>query len=512
MDILLSGPQMAEVDRIAIEQHGIPGRSLMENAGIEVAQCIREKYPASRRLFVACGRGNNGGDGFVAARHLYHTGTTIELFVFGEKARLRGDAASAFEDLCRQTNITPHFVIDTKSFADFRVQLLKADLILDALLGTGLKQNVRGLIKEAILSINDTDSPVVAIDLPSGIQASTGAVMGLAVKAQQTLTFSFEKLGHHLYPGADHRGHLHMAQIGIPRKLTQNIIPRSYRLRAKDAMALMPPRPKHSHKGTFGHVWVQAGQSLTPGAALLCLGGALRSGAGLVTWETNSHTLRHAHQLPPEVMLRLDQDAVSFEESYFDKFTSGVIGPGLGRRETLVQDVAVLLTKAPIPLCLDADALWALSHDLVPLKARREATVITPHPKEMAGLLGLSTEQILQNPVEAARNFSMHHGCVTVLKGSTTVIAQSDGEVCIVHESGSALATGGTGDILAGLIGGLLAQGIEAYSAAKLGTIWHAMAGCHAAATHTEACVLATDVVACLSFVRREWEKGSFNT
>ncbi len=294
MEYLVSALEMRELDRQTIEDLRVPGRVLMEVAGRGVAEACTRRAEPGARVVVACGTGNNGGDGFVVARALADQGYGVDVFIFGDKSRIKNDAASALAPVEIASAGSVHVVTDAKGVFEFASALAEADVAVDALLGTGLSNDVRGLLGDAIDVLNDSECPVVAVDIPSGVDSDTGVVLGRAVECAETVTFAFAKRGHYLYPGAELRGGLTIVDIGIPDLLAEKLGVVGRLLLPGDGRFMLPERDPAAHKGSFGHVVVLAGSPATPGAAVLALEGALRAGAGLVSWAAERATVEAA--------------------------------------------------------------------------------------------------------------------------------------------------------------------------------------------------------------------------
>ncbi len=511
MDYLVSGLEMGELDRQTIEEVGVPGRVLMEVAGRAVAAAAAELLSPGGRVLVACGAGNNGGDGFVAARALAAAGYEVSVFLLGDPLRIKPDAKSALQALERSGGDSPISVVqEPRSQVAFAAALGEADVVVDGLLGTGAKSEVRGLLAEAIDLINQSRAKVVAVDIPSGVNADTGVVLGRAINADVTVTFAFAKRGHHLYPGAERCGEVRVVDIGIPHGLAERLPVVGRLLLESDGPQLLPPRHADDHKGTFGQVVVLAGSQQTPGAALLAVRAALRSGVGLTRWAADAATVAGAPSWPPEAMLLLrqaDEGLEAWGERICAHASAIVAGPGLGTSEGRQQELRSLLAQARVPLCLDADGLNMLAENPDWWQLIEAPLVVTPHPKEMSRLTGQSVAEIQSDRFAAAMQLAVARGCVVVLKGAGTVIAEPDGVVSVAAVGNPGLATGGTGDVLAGLIGGLLAQGMMPSTAARLGVLLHGAAGDRAAAHRGQAGLCAGDVIDALGEVWVAWRR-----
>lgn len=511
---LLSAEQMRELDRQAIEECGLPGVVLMENAGRAATEQLLRRFAelAPGPVLILAGKGNNGGDGYVIARHLLNAGWRVETLVLGAAEQIVGDAGINLKVL-RKAGGRVHFVTAEADLPELLASLPAPALLVDALFGTGLNAPVRGLAAIAIDWINVSGLPVLAVDIPSGIDATSGRVLGSAVRADLTVSFASAKLGQWLYPGADYAGELTLVDIGIPRFLSDRLAPAAGLVDAEAASRLFPTRPHTGHKGTFGHLLVVAGSRGKTGAALLAAGAGLRSGAGLVTLavpasERPAVAARFA-ELMVEPLADRDGALVTEAESAVRQLAAGkqalVLGPGLGQAPETQGLVRQLVANLPQPLVVDADGLNALVDGLEVLGERDPGTaVLTPHPGEMARLCGRDVAAIEADRPGFAREFAVGHGCVLVLKGARTLVATPDGELLVNASGNPLLATGGTGDVLAGVIGGLLAQGLPAAEAAPLAVFWHGFAADRLMERLGNAGMLAGDLLQALPEARAE--------
>jgi hydroxyethylthiazole kinase-like uncharacterized protein yjeF len=507
---VLTAAQMRDADRRTIEEIGLPGAVLMENAGAAVARVLRERHPAMRRPLVLCGKGNNGGDGLVVARHLLDLAPSV--FLFGARQDVRGEARLHMGAFERSGGV----LVEVAGDADWdrvRAAAERADVAVDALLGTGLNQAPSGAIAQAIALLRtlraDGGAPVIAVDIPSGVPSDAGELGWDAVQADLTVTFAAPKYGHVLPPACDHVGALIVADIGIPAAVVAQSGPSLWLAEAGDTRAAYGRRSPGVHKGTFGHVLVVAGSVGKTGAAILSAHGALVSGAGLVTAATPAPALPLVAQGRPEVMTEplpvsaagaLEGEAASRAAVLAGERDALVLGPGLGQdpgARTLVRE---LLRRYQGPAVVDADALNALAaSDRAPRAIdvlRREApVVVTPHPGEMARLVGASTAEVQRRRLETARAFAIETGAVVVLKGHRTVVARPDGSACVNPTGNPGLATGGTGDVLSGVIGALLARGLDGWTAAVAAVYLHGAAGDEAAARRGQESMVAGDLI-----------------
>lgn len=506
MQLVVSAEQMRALDSRAIQEFKIPGAQLMESAGRALCDASVPFLLQSNRVVVVCGTGNNGGDGFVAARLLRNKGYEVAVFVLGDPQQIRGDASTVFETLVALED-TPPIFLNATTLPSLRESLSKTDLVIDAIFGTGLNKIISGVAFSAIELINQCQRPIIAADLPSGIHANTGAVLGIAVHATKTVTFGLPKMGLYLYPGREHTGLIQVADIGIPEAAKNGFDWQTYAFSASDGPALLPRRKRTSHKGDFGHVVVRAGSTKCPGAAILVAEGALRVGAGLVSWATNISLAPLAHRMPAEVMLRTFENENLKPVDYLDGATSVVLGPGLGIHQAARNEIAELLSKSSIPVCFDADALTLIADSPELLKQAEVPVVLTPHPKEMARLAKSNVAAVQNDRPAIAKKFARDYGAVVILKGAATVVASPQGDMALIAAGNPGLAKGGTGDVLAGMVGGFLANGLPAYEASILAALCHGVGADRAVNLHGEAGLRARDLIEALGEVFVMWDR-----
>jgi ADP-dependent NAD(P)H-hydrate dehydratase / NAD(P)H-hydrate epimerase len=503
---ILTAAQMREADRFTIEDIGIPSLVLMENAGRQVVAAIEAAYEAQMngRIAVLCGRGNNGGDGFVVARTLMQRGVDCAVFVIGAVADVRGDARVNL-DILGRLGVTVVEINDEQAWELHFSEISQCSLIVDAIFGTGLKQALGGMLETVVADINASGIPIVSIDLPSGLSADTPHLIGDCIDASMTVTLAAPKLPLILPPGEAHAGDVVIADIGVPTEVIEGLDgPQVELLTREDVRALMEPRAADSHKGDFGRVLIIAGSRGKTGAAHLSGMGALRAGAGLVTIATPASCLPIVASLAPEFMtepLAESADGQVRPEAIeqLAEFTQDVIacGPGLGRGSSVGEFVRALLDRVDMPLVLDADALTVLAADPGRLTGREERDIIiTPHPGEMARLVGSTTEEVQANRIEVASGFASTHHVYVVLKGHRTVIATPEGRIFINPTGNAGMATGGTGDVLTGMIAAFLAQLLDAEAACRVAVFLHGMAGDLAEASEGEVAMTASDLLA----------------
>lgn len=488
---LVTAEEMRALDRLTIEG-GTPGHVLMERAGEGAVRVLLDCLPRLRkrgsRALVVAGKGNNGGDGWVMARLLKRRGVKVEVALLGRAGDVGGDALRNLRAYTRLRGALFE-VADEAGLARLADAAATADAVIDALFGTGLNQPVHGMAAAAIEIVNACGAPVLAVDIPSGLDADSGRPLGTAVQAEATATFGFAKLGQVQHPGVRHCGALAVIDIGISTAALQAVPARAALLDRAAASRLVPRREPETHKGDCGHVLVIAGSLGHTGAAQLATRAAGRAGAGLATVAGPASLYPvYAAGVREAMTARLPDDdgRIRFDAVALAELTAGkavvVIGPGIGTHEDARRAVVWLLERADQPLVLDADALTVLARDLGPLRGAGGRCVLTPHPGEMARLIGADTATVQADRVGVARRFAAAHDCTLVLKGARTAIAAAGGFVWINPTGNPGMASGGMGDVLAGAIGGLLAQGLSPVDAACLGVHAHGLAADHAAA------------------------------
>ena len=502
---ILTSAQMREADRFTIEEIGIPSLVLMENAGRQVVAAIEAAYEErlAGRVAVLCGRGNNGGDGFVVARTLLQRGVDVAVFVVGSLAQVRGDARTNL-DILGRLGVTVVEINDEQSWELHFSEISQCTLIVDAIFGTGLKSALRGMMETVVADVNAVGIPVVSVDLPSGLSADTAHLIGDCVQAAMTVTLAAPKIPLVLPPAEAYAGDVVIADIGIPSEIIDGVEGAHVELLTPEAVREgIEPRAEDAHKGDFGRVTIVAGSRGKTGAAYLAAMGALRSGAGLVTVATPGSCLPIVASMAPELMTEplaeFEAGTVTGEDiERVLELPQDVLacGPGLGRTAAAGDFVRTLLDRATVPLVLDADALTVLADDPGRLTGREErAVIITPHPGEMARLIGSSVEEVQANRIGVATDFATTHHVYVVLKGHRTIIATPEGHAYINPTGNPGMATGGTGDVLTGIIAAWLAQLLDADAACRLGVFLHGAAGDLAEAEHGQAAMLASDLI-----------------
>lgn len=503
---IVTGTQMQALDRRTITEAQIPALVLMERAGAGVAAFLQDRFGPLRgkTVTILCGKGNNGGDGFVVARLLRRRHVKVTVLLLAPVPDLSRDAAVMYRRWLRVAGKSA-----SKSFRSSDLTgpiLASSDLVIDALLGTGLSTEVTGVYRDAIELMNRSGRPVIAVDMPSGIHADNGALLGQAVRATATVTFGLPKLGLYLGAGIDHAGAIHVIDIGIPAAYIDAIDSRIIVLTKELVAKALPARPASSHKGTFGHAGILAGSVGKTGAAALAARAALRMGTGLVTVATPSSVndvleakLLEAMTLPlPETKARsLARSGLDRVLAFMRARTAIAVGPGISTHPETVELVQSLMKHLDRPSVLDADALNALASRASLLTECKIPPILTPHPGEMARLEVDATSQTVNaDRIGTARRFARERGVFVVLKGARTVIARPDGLLAICPTGNPGMATAGTGDVLTGMVVGLLAQGIPAWEAACAATYLHGSAGDLAAQQLGQAGMLASDLIA----------------
>jgi NAD(P)H-hydrate epimerase len=500
---IVTSAEMREIDRVTTERFGVPSLVLMENAGSAVAEFALSAYPSAIAFGVVCGRGNNGGDGFVAAGKLHEAGKEVRLLVLGDPKELRGDAATNFAKL----PITPVLAKSREDLATEAARgVFEADVLIDAILGTGFRPPVSGIYAEAIAKMNAVTVPVIAVDIPSGADADVmGEQTGALARADAIVTFTAPRPAHIF--GNLTSGPTVIASIGSPDEAIQSSLNLNV-ITPKDIAPLIGPRPRDSNKGMYGHVLVVGGSLGKSGAAAMAGFSALRTGAGLVTVAAPRSVLAIIASYHPELMTEpLDEteaDSISDRalgafEKIAEKKTVLAIGPGISRHPETAKFVRTIVNKSKTPIVLDADGLNAFEGQSKELKGSGRTLVLTPHPGEMSRLTGLSTSAIQRDRLNVARTFAKEHELILVLKGDRSVVANPDGDAWVNTTGNPGMATGGTGDILTGIVAGMLAQNPKHEFEAVLAAVYlHGLAGDVALEQAGEHSLVATDLVKAL--------------
>lgn len=475
---LFSRAECKELDRLTTARYKIPSSILMEHAGFEVVRAVLSILgnAVRKKVLVVCGPGNNGGDGLVAARVLSDLGAEVSVYLTA--APTKGDSKQNYEIL---QSINPKICIDSQQFP---TALQKADCVIDALFGTGLEKPITGEIAALIQSINQSGKPVVAVDIPSGIDADTGALLGVAVKAAKTVTFAVQKTGLSLYPGRWYAGEVSIAYIGIPFSLLDEVPHDAEALDEAQAKSWIPRWPLDSHKGLRGKVMILGGSRGYTGAPSMASTAALHTGSGLVYLGVpDGLRTMMEHKLTEVIKIGFPQTKdwvlgkISLPETknWFDKIDALALGPGIGRHEETQDYVKEILRDYKGPIVVDADALFALNEDFLK-SAGRPSIILTPHEGEMAHLCEIPAEDVHLNRLKLAREKAKQWNVTLVLKGASTIIASGD-STWINLTGNPGMATAGTGDVLTGMIVSLLGQKMDSLPAAVLGVYLHGASG-----------------------------------
>jgi len=507
---IVTAKQIREIDRLSSEQFGIPSILLMENAGMRVVEALEERFEDLEDLTIGilCGKGNNGGDGFVVARQLIQKGIYPFIFLLGSEEDVAGDARTNL-DILKAIGYPPTVIGDAEEWYEEKVELLDADILIDALLGTGLTKPVAGLYGEVIESLRE-DFPraeIISIDLPSGLPADSAHPIGPAVEADATVTFTALKPCLVLYPNQKYAGDVILADIGNPAELLDSPLLQMDLIVPEEFSAAIHARSAETNKGDYGKVLVIGGSIGKSGAAAMAGQSALRSGAGLVTIATPASVLSIVAASMPELMTAVLPDTNEGIASLLVGKTVLAIGPGLGSEAATQKMVRSVLQSSQIPSVVDADGLNAFEGQSAELRGTDERPVIiTPHPGEMARLIGKEIEFIRCNRVDVARELAMANNVFVVLKGFRTVVAAPDGSVYINITGNPGMATGGTGDILTGMIAGIIAQEHFGTLIERLclAVYLHGLAGDLAAEELGEETMVAGDI---LRFLHSAWAK-----
>ncbi len=529
---VLTSAAMRALDRRVIEEVGLPGLVLMENAALGVVEAVARRYPRAESAAIFCGPGNNGGDGLAVARQLATRGYAVEIFLATGGRPLAGDAALQLA-VCRRLGLTVHdaaadlsgassgttaaettaAAIPAATIAGWLAAAARHDLVIDALFGTGLARPLTGAFAQLVEGLDEVERPRIAVDIPSGLSGSSAALIGPHLHADLTVTFAAPKVAHVLPPAADAVGELVVADLGYPPRLLEEVEEAAgdlHLLVGEELAGLLPPRARDSHKGDYGHLLLIAGSLGKAGAAVLAARAAVRSGCGLVTAAVAATIAPILHAGCLEAMViplaaspggALAAAAAEAALAATAGRSAMALGPGLGEEEGTVAAIRRLVAEAGLPLVLDADGLNAFAGRAGDLAARPAPTVLTPHPGEMGRLLGCSTAAVQADRPAAARRAAALTGAVVVLKGSLTLVAAppgSGGSLYVNPTGNPGMASGGSGDVLTGILGGLLAQRLAVLDATLLAVYLHGLAGDLALARLGGPALAAEDIVVSL--------------
>lgn len=512
---ILSPERMAQYDAYAIKAWGIPSAVLMENAGRSAYRLMKERYlNGKKHIFIVCGRGNNGGDGFVMARYALADGFHTKVCLTCKSEDLKGDAAL---NMKLYESLGGVIIESGAHLKAVKEELRDADIIIDAIFGTGLSKPVEGKEKTIIEAVNTSGKPVIAVDIPSGIDGKTGGALGTAVKAIHTYTFGYPKLGQMLYPGTDHRGRLTVIDISIPRFIEDKLGIDGYVTDGDMLREILRPRASASHKGTNGHVAVIAGSIGKTGAASMTSLAALKIGAGLVTLLIPSSLNAIMEMKLTEVMTYPveDQGKGYFTRSSYKKILDFVedkdvivIGPGLSQEQETMEMVRKLVLDVKKPFIIDADGINAFKGHLDILKKTKNEIVLTPHPGELARIMGITPRDVNADRMGIGKKFVETYKVNLLLKGAPSILFTTNNEVFINPTGNPALAKGGSGDILTGFIGGLVAQGHTIAESTYTGTYLHGYIADRWVESSTDMDLLAGDLLQGLGQAIKELKNG----
>ena len=502
--IVVTAEQMREMDRLTIQKYGVPSLKLMERAGEGITKAILENFTgaAKRGVLVVAGKGNNGGDGLVAARLLRKKRIPCEVVLLARKDELSPDAAHNLEAYVKLRGKVTE--VGQAPLGLLSERMRGKGLLVDAILGTGTKNTVRGVYAEAITLMNACGVPIVAVDIPSGLDTDRGMPLGVAIQAETTVALAYPKLGEVIYPGLVYVGDLAVADIGIDCRAVKEVSPNVELLEPKEVRWLVPTRAPDSHKGTYGHVLVMAGSRGKTGAAILACRAAMRTGAGLVTLAAPRSLNDIFATSMVEVMTEPLQDNAAEEmEPLSDeewrrllaRKNSLLFGPGIGVHDATRSALRWLLWNLEMPWVIDADGLNNLVEEIDRLRSAKTPPILTPHPGEMARLIHQDSATVNQDRVGIARAFATERRCHVVLKGARTVIATADGKVFINPTGNPGMASGGMGDVLAGMLAALLGQGLNPEEAMKLGIYLHGFVGDRATEEKGQIGLIASDII-----------------
>jgi ADP-dependent NAD(P)H-hydrate dehydratase / NAD(P)H-hydrate epimerase len=501
---IVTAAEMQAIDKRAIEGCGLPGMILMENAGRGAVDCLKRRFPdlSAKRVVIFAGKGNNGGDGFVMARHLLNRGAEVSVLLLGKTQELKEDA-KLNAGIAQNIGVEIH-AVDADNFKSFDHRLRHSDLLIDAIFGTGLTKPASGFYAEVFEKINQLRKFVVCVDIPSGVDSDSGQLIGPHVEADLTLALALLKRSHVTFPSAGAMGDIEVVDIGIPQKAINAHPPAVQMVEPDDVAAWLKKRPRDTHKGDFGHVLVIAGSRGKGGAAGLTALGALRSGCGLVTLGIPESCQKALEFHPLEVMtVSLPETengtlALKARDLILEQVqgkSALAIGPGISTDPETVQLLRETLPAVQIPIVLDADAVNCLALDGGLELLKNSEVVLTPHPKEMSRISGLSTQEIQADRIATASRFAQSHSVHLVLKGARSVLAFADGSVFINPTGNPGMATAGSGDVLTGIIASLIAQRLDLRQAVIAGTYLHGLSGDIIAEKSAEASLIAGDLL-----------------
>ena len=502
----VTGTDMGKLDKFSIEKIGIPGVVLMENAALKIVKHINlyfeQEQHLERNIVIVAGKGNNAGDAFAVARHLFLSGNKVKLYCLFNRELITGDARLNL-NILQNLGVVTQILEDEAGLEQLFSDIKNAKLVVDGIFGTGFRGQVQGHIAKVIELINASSRYIISIDIASGIESATGKVADFCVKANKTVTFELPKIGQLVYPGANYTGQLVVETIGMPKQAIESIGLNTNLTDSDFLNNVIPKRQAEFNKGNCGKVMIITGSIGMAGSGCIAAKASLRTGSGLVYIAGPSSLINIYQSVVPEaVAIRLEDNSGIISEKSTDtildmlkKCNVAAIGPGLSVSESIYNIINSIAESISIPVVLDADALNAISKNTALFQKFKKAVVITPHPGEMSRLTGLEISYIQNNRIDVARKYSTMWGVVIVLKGAKTIIADKDGKVHINPTGNAGMATAGSGDALTGIITSIMGQGVNAYDAAVAGTYIHGLAGDIAATSKGEAGLTAMDIV-----------------
>ena len=503
---ILDARQTKSIDERAIREYGIPGIVLMENAGLQVVDYLESHFDdlEERRILVLCGKGNNGGDGMVVAKHLHNRGYAPRILLFGRKSDTKDEALVNLKIL-EKSGAEVQEIADVREWHDFLPELGDFQMIVDALIGIGVQGGVRGFLEEVMRDVNNASAVRISVDVPSGLSADTNEIPGICIQAEATVTFSCPKIPHIFLPAEEKVGEVFIADIGIPEEAVEAEGARLNLADPDELREALPERKVESHKGDYGHLLVVAGSKGKPGAARMVAEAAFRSGVGLVTVATPESV---QPILAPQVMEMMTEPIPETREgTVSSKATARVLkllegkgvltlGPGLTAAAETASFVRELVSETRLPLILDADGLNAYQGHAESLSGKDRTLVLTPHPGEMGRLVGISSDEVQKNRISICQKFSTDHHCFLVLKGHRTLISDPEGNVWVNPTGNPGMATAGSGDVLTGILSGFVTQGIPTLHAILLGVYLHGLSADLCASRRGELPLMARDIIA----------------
>jgi NAD(P)H-hydrate epimerase len=502
---IVTAKEMQEIDRTAIDDYGIPGIVLMENAAKGVVASLFKKFPdiKDKKIGILAGKGNNGGDGLAVARLLTDKDISVTVYLLVKKEFLRGDAKTNLEK-AEEIGIKIFEITSPNELKAVKDDILKNDAFIDAIFGTGLTSGVKGYYVDVIKFINSSNKFILSIDIPSGLSSDTGEIIGEHIKADMTVALCLPKIGEILYPAAEYTGELEVVDIGIPELIINNKEIKINLIEEKDAAKMLPKRRPDTHKGTYGHLTVIAGSRGKGGAAALSSISALRAGAGLVTLAL-PECLNVSFEVGiPEVMTlplpdtregTIDKSSYKILLKFLDGKSAVLIGPGITTNPSTSSLIKNIIKEVSCPLLIDADGINIIADNMDLLKDKSSPIAVTPHPGEMARMLNSTSKEIQGNRIESSRKLSVEYGIYVILKGARTIVTTPEGDVYINPTGNPGMATAGTGDVLSGIIAGFISQGLSVRDSSILGVYLHGLAGDIAAGELSQTALIASDLL-----------------